>query len=825
MKISANWLREYVDHGRSVDELSEQLTMAGLEVEEVEHIGPHIEGVVIGHVLEVGKHPNADRLTICSVDLGDSEPVQIICGAKNVAAGQKVPVAPTGTTLRLPSKEGDGTRTPVKIKKTKIRGEISLGMICAEDELGLSEDHSGIMVLDADATIGSSLEDYLRGKDVPLADAAIDIAITPNRPDAVCHLGVARDIAAINQTPLQIPTTSATLQPNDSAAAFTVSVDAPEGCPTYAAILVRNVEIKESPVWMQQRLKAVGLRPRNNIVDITNYVMYELGQPLHAFDFDQIAGATINVHETTAETKFTTLDDVERELPPGTLMIADGDRDVAIAGVMGGQNSEVTDDTTNVLIESAYFDPTQIRKTAKGLQLQTDASYRFERGIDPTGQLRAAARAAELMAKLAGGTIIPECSNANPLPYEARFASLRPARVEHVLGLHVPTKTIVRLLTSIGFKVNEDGGQLFCQIPPFRPDVAREIDIIEEVARLVGYDSIPEPKRSYVPNHTASIAPQRKLREQTGELLMALGYREVVTNSMLSHDLAEAYCDSILPGARFGGEVVDTLNPVSREMATLRPSVLPGVIRVASHNQNRGKASLKYFEFGNTQMRVQTDHSIVENYTERECLLVLAAGQEGSPGWDTGARSSDIFDLKGIAEAVLSSVDLPDVRFEPVYEASKISTQHIDIYSGKVKIGVLGQLSDNVAKDSDLRGQVFFLEVDWSSVSSIAAPYMRKRYEAFSRHPIVDRDIAVTVSRNEAVGPMVADIKTAAGQLLQSVRVFDLYAGDQIEANLKSVAFAMSFGADRTLRDEEVDDEVNRIISSLEKNHGAKLRQ
>jgi len=825
MKISVNWLNDYVEHGLSVEELSDRLTMAGLEVEDVRQIGARLDGIIVGHVLEVNSHPNADRLTVCSVDIGDGEPLSIVCGAPNVATGQKVAVATVGTTLHLPSRKGNGELEEVRIKKSKIRGEVSFGMICAEDELGLSADHVGIMVLDDSAMVGAALEDHMGDKNIPAADTVLDIAITPNRPDAVSHIGIARDVAALLDTKLKVPSVTHALEGAEATPDFSVQIDAPNGCPTYAAILVKGVEIGDSPAWMQQRLAAIGLRPRNNVVDITNYVMYESGQPLHAFDFDQLAGARIQVRETSKKSKFTTLDDIERELPAGTLMIADGDRDVAIAGVMGGQNTEVTTDTKNVLIESAYFNPVQIRRTAKALQLQTDASYRFERGVDPTGQLRAAARAAELMVELAGGEIVDQFVNANPHPYEPRFATLRPERVGHVLGLDVPEDRIQSLLTSIGFNLSAEDGALKCEIPPFRPDVEREIDLIEEVARLVGYDAIPEPPRTAIPNHPIAISPQRQLREQASDLLSSLGFKEVVTNSMLSREVAEAFCDPILPGARFGGEVVDTLNPVSREMATLRPSNLPGVIRVASYNQNRGKVSLKYFEFGNTQMRVQTEHSIVKNYTERECLLVLSSGLHGSPGWDSAARAEDIFDVKGIAETVLASVHLPAVRFMPVYESSKVSTQHVDVYSGEEKVGVLGQLTDSVAKSFDLRGDVFFFELDWSTISSLSTPFLRKHYDEFSRHPVIDRDIAVTVSRSEAVGPMVDSIRGAGGELLKSVSVFDLYVGDQIGANLKSVAFALTFSSDRTLRDEEVDKEVNQIISSLEKNHGAELRR
>jgi len=826
MKISANWLSDYVDHALSVDELADRLTMAGLEVEEIEEIGVQLDGVVVAHVLDVKRHPNADRLTVCSVDIGQTEPVSIVCGAPNVAADQKVPVATVGSTLSLPGPGDPESRTNVKIKKSKIRGEVSLGMICAADELGLSDDHSGIMVLSDDAEIGMPMAEYLSAQGVPLSDTAIDIAITPNRPDAVCHLGVARDVAALENVQLVEPQVSLPKQGGEAVKAFSVTIEAEAGCPRYVGILVRDVTVQDSPVWMQHRLKTIGLRPRNNVVDITNYVMHELGQPLHAFDFEELAGPKIIVRETTEKTNFRALDDKQRELPVGTLMIADAERDVAIAGVMGGRNSEVTADTQHVLIESAYFNPSQIRQTAKALQIQTDASYRFERGVDPTGQARAAARAAELMVEYAGGTIVDGMVDANPIPYEPRIEALRPARVEHVLGLRVPVDQIHSLLCGIGFRIEDtESGNLNCEIPPFRPDIEREVDIIEEVARLVGYDRIPEPTRSLVPNHPVFVSPQRSFREKTGDLLVGMGYREIITNSMLSREVAETFRDEILPGARFGGDVVDTLNPVSREMATLRPSLLPGALRVAGHNVNRGQTSLRYYEFGNTQMRIHTEHSILPNYTERECLLILSAGDHSAAGWDSTSRIEDIFDLKGIVESVLASIKLPDVKFEPVYDASKVSTHHIDVFSGDKRLGVCGKVKDDIAKTFDLRGDTYFFELDWTSASELAAPFLRKRYESFSRHPQIDRDIAVTVARAEAVGPMLSTIQEEGGEFLKNVRVFDLYDGDQIETSLKSVAFAMTFRSDRTLRDEEVDADVAKIISALEKNHGANLRQ
>lgn len=827
MIISANWISDYVDHGLTMDELADHLTMGGLEVEGIERIGSTLDGLLVGHVLGVMQHPNADRLTLCEVNIGENNPVSIVCGAPNVAAGQNVAVATVGSTLSVPSKDNSDERVTIQIKKSKIRGVESFGMICAEDELGLSDDHAGILVLSDDAVVGQPLADYFSAREMSLLDHAIDIAITPNRPDAVCHVGVARDIVALTGSELRMPEILVPDEGGSAAEAFSVRIEASDACHRYVGILVRDVNIGESPFWLRQRLKAIGLRPRNNIVDITNYVMYELGQPLHAFDFDQLAGPEIIVHKTSGKSTFVTLDGKERDLPDGTLMIADAEHDVAIAGVMGGENSEVTDQTRHVLIESAYFEPSGIRRTAKSLQLQTDASYRFERGIDPELQARAAARAAALMVDLAGGTLVDGMVDSHPVKTRIRTISLRPDRVDKVLGVHMDRETMIRQLTDIGFRVEPGDGEesLVCIIPTFRPDIEREIDVIEEVARLYGFDKIPEPTRSIVPNHPIRMAPDRALREQVRDLLSGIGLREVYTNSMLKRETAESFNDSILPGARFGGEVVETLNPISRDMSTLRPSLLPGVLAVVGHNQNRGQKAIGFFEFGHVHIRKQTEFTIVENYTERECLLVVQSGNGSSSGWDTDARECDIFDLKGVTEHILESVHLPDVRFVPIYTETALTVHHLDIISGSEPVGSLGRLTAEIEEQFEIRAPLYYLEVDWSTVSTLAAPHMRRRYVPFSRHPIVERDIAVIVDRSVTVGPMIDLIRRAGGALLSSVDVFDLFEGDRIGKNCKSVAFALSFSADRTLRDKEVDRSVGSIIDSLEKEFGAKLRQ
>jgi phenylalanyl-tRNA synthetase beta chain len=826
MIISTNWLSDYVAHGLSTNELSDHLTMCGLEVESVETVGTDLTGVVIGHVIESGQHPNADRLSVCRVDLGSGEPVQIVCGAPNVAAGQKVAVATVGTTLQLPSRDNPDERVPVTMKKAKIRGEESFGMICAQDELGLGSDHSGILVLDDAATIGQPFGDYLSAKGSAVSDNAIDIAITPNRPDAISHLGIARDIAALTRTHVKLP--ALTLPENGGAAsdAVSVSIESPQVCSRYVGMLVKGVTVAESPDWMQQRLIAIGLRPRNNIVDITNYVMYECGQPLHAFDYDQVGGSKIIVRQTSAESVFTTLDSKERTLPSGTLMICDGDREVAIAGVMGGENSEVTDTTANVLIESAYFDPSTIRRTAKALGLQTDASYRFERGIDTEGQAWAAARAAQLMVEYAGGTLVEGMVDCHPVHHEVRSVSVRANRVNSIVGTEIESSEIVRLLEAIGFVVETTQGSppvWNVTIPSWRPDVGREIDVIEEVARLFGFDNIPEPTHSKLPNFTPGTDGVRLLRERARDVLSGAGFRETYTNSMLSQEVAEKFNSSLLPGGRFKGEVVQTLNPITTEMATLRPSMLPGLLKVIGHNQNHGQASIRLFEFGRVHTKRHTDRTMVGDYTETETLVVAGAGKWNEQGWYGDAREADLFDLKGVVNLVLSACGLSSATYAEA-QSDDLTASAIDVKIGKRWIGVIIQVASDVASAYSLRSPAFVAELDWNAIAEMADGGLRTRFQAVSRFPIVERDIAVVVKRAQPAGPMLAAIQRAGQPLLKEALVFDLYEGEHVADDEKSIAFGLRFGADRTLRDKDVDKAVNKVLGALKHQFEARLR-
>jgi len=845
MKVSLTWLRDYVETDLSAEALGDLLTMSGLELEEIERLGPSLDGVIVGRVLATRPHPGADRLTLCDVDLGAGEPVQIVCGAPNVAAGQKVPVATVGTTLRLPDRE-TGAPTPVEIRKSKIRGEVSHGMICAEDELGLGESHDGILVLDDDAEVGQPFAAYLARKGRAVGDAVLDLAVTPNRPDATSHLGVARDVAALTDLPLLAPEVEIP-EPTD-AAPFGVTIEAKAGCPRYVGLLVRGVTVGPSPDWLADRLRAVGLRPINNVVDVTNYVLHEQGQPLHAFDYDLLEGPAIRVRRSTPGERITTLDGQERALPEGTLLICDAEKPVAIAGVMGGANSEVHAGTTNVLLESAYFDPVAIRTAAKALGMQTDASYRFERGVDPTAQARAAARAAALIRDVAGGDIVA-LVDANPRPYEARTVTLRPSRVAHVLGTEIPEDEMIRLLTAIGFEVQEAEANemdafaeevmrsesldtaarqaaeagLTVTVPPFRPDVEREIDVIEEIARLWGFDRIEDPAVTPVPLVPAGDAPEAALLDHLRARLVGLGFHELYTNSLVPKAVAERFATPELTGAEV--RYVETLNPISQEMAALRPSLLPGLLGAMAYNQARGAEALRFLELGHVYAQGDDPDAPVPGYTEYQSLILGLSGPAQTQGWDAAERAADVYDLKGALTHVLDALGVTEVEEVASTEPGALTAYRLFLEKDGRRLGVLGRVADALADAYDLRAPVYFAELDADLLAALARTDGPARYEPISRFPAVERDLAVLVAEAEPVGPMLRTIRRAAGPLLQDVRVFDLYRGERIAAGRKSVAFALRFSADRTLRDEEVDGRVKKIVKALARGHDAELRR
>ena len=829
MLLSFNWLSDYVDHGKTADEIADLLTMAGLEVEGVERTGPAFAGVVVGRVLGVRAHPGADRLRVCAVDTGVGAPVQIVCGAPNVAAGQTVPVATVGTRLTLPSRDVPGETVEITIKKSKIRGETSEGMICAEDELGIGQSHDGILVLD-ETPPGTPFADYLDARGQRRGDAVLDVNVTPNRPDATSHVGVARDVAALTGRPLRLPAVE--MPDTDGPFPVSIRVEDADGCPRYAAILVENVVVGPSPAWMAERLAAIGLRSVNNVVDVTNLVLHETGQPLHAFDLDRL-GETVVVRRSRSGETLATLDGVARDLPEGTLVIADAERPVAVAGVMGGASTAVTEATTRILLESAGFDAPSVRRAAKALGLSTDASYRFERGVDPAGQMHAAARAAGLLAEVAGGRL-GGAADIVSRPYTPRTTTLRLSRIARLLGVAVPEDEARRLLAAIGFETtptgtSETGGDTFAvTIPSWRPDVAREVDVIEEVARLVGLDRLPAVETVPVGLAPAWDDPLAGVLDRARRRVAVLGFHDLATNSLVSAATAEAYADAAWTG--HGRAVAETLNPISQEMAALRPSLLPGLVQAAAYNAARGADALRLVDVGTVYARAHVgEETVVDGYHEHAAVALAMAGLAERAAWDRPARPVDFYDLKGVVLDVLADVGVVEVEETAEPEPSGVSAYRLVLSVGGRRVAVVGRLADALTGAAGLRGELFVAEIDGSALAAALADTARARgpvrYQSVSRHPVVERDVAVVVPEGTAAGPLLATIREAARPLLASVRLFDVYRGDRIPPGTQSLAFALRFAADRTLRDAEVDGRVARVVAALGRDHGATLRQ
>lgn len=804
MDISYNWLKQYIDIDLTPEETADKLTLSGLEVEGMKQIGSDFEGFVVGEVLQVKSHPNADKLQICDVNLGE-EKVQIICGAPNVAAGQKVPVATVGSAMPVPMEDG----SYLKIKKAKLRGEKSNGMICSESELGLSDDHSGIMVLNSDLKIGTPLKEALNID----KDTIIEIGLTPNRPDAACHIGVARDLSALTGKTLKNPYTDLTAKSGSIDDHIDISIKDEDKCHRYVGMMVKGVEIKESPAWLKQRLTAIGLRPRNNVVDITNYILHEIGQPLHAFDYDKIAGKKIEVKTFDKDIKFTTLDDVERAVPKGSLFICDGSEPVAIAGVMGGENSEVSDSTTSILIESAYFEPSSVRKTSKSLALQTDSSYRFERGIDPEIQLKAAQRAAELIVELAGGEIIEGYTDVHPVKFNQREVKLRLSRINHVLGTNLSLKEAEQILNNLEFETTLSGqGEMNCKVPSFRPDVSREIDLIEEVGRIFDYNNIPTPTTS--PFFTPETLSETDIYHQKfRQFARSLSYKEITTNSLLSKIEADVLADKSLQ--------ISTLNPVSQENTTLRTHLYGGFLKSVRYNLNRNAENIRFFEIGHVFRKAENEDSTwIEGVQEHTTLLMGVCGQKKNADWLGSSEPYSVFDIKSDLESLMRylSIDKQIVR-----EAENNFMLHYTL-DGK-KVATLQQLDEEKLKRFDVEKEVFFVEVDLNTLFELGAGRTDTIYTPVAKFPSFEFDAAFTADKSIRAGELSSTIRNSADETLKSVSVFDVYEGKNIGEEKKSIAFRLTFlDPNKTLTIKDVEPKVQKIVQSLENNFGAKLR-
>ncbi|WP_138429920.1 phenylalanine--tRNA ligase subunit beta [Fodinibius saliphilus] len=801
MNISYNWLKELIDLELSPQETAEKLTLIGLEVEEVTSFGSKLEGVVVGEVLEVNEHSNADRLYICQVDIG-TEKVQIVCGADNVAVGQKVPVATVGSSLP-PKEEGDD---PFTIRKAKLRGEESKGMICAEDELQLGDDHSGIMVLAPHLEVGTPLHEAL---DL-YQDSVIEIEITPNRPDATCHTGVARDLAAALDLELKKPF-STDFDEQNPLDEIDISIESPEKCHRYVGKMVKDVTIEESPSWLKNKLKAIDVRPVNNVVDITNYVMFELGQPLHAFDADTIKGNKIVVKDFNEKVTFETLDHIERECSAGTLFICDAEEAVAIAGVMGGVDSEVSDNTTNVLIESAYFNPGDIRKTAKEQQLQSDSSYRFERGVDPQLQRIAAERAAELMEEIAGGTVVESCTDVHPQKTEATKLDLRKSYVNRLLGTDFSTDEIRDILNGLELEILEqDQDTIKYKIPTFRPDLEREVDLIEEVGRLFDYNNIPTPE------HGKFISPEpltdwEQLVSKTKDIAKGMRFREIYSNSLMPDK------DAKLLGSL--DNMIHTLNPISTDMTTLRPSLLYGFLTSVAYNFNRNINQVRFFEIGNVFEHSEegTYHSGIKEETN---ILFGLAGFKTIEHWKTKAEHYDVFDLKAPVQSFLQQLNI----FEQVEETADSENRLVYTFDG-TEIGCLYEVSKNMREEYDFELPAHVAEFSLTQIQKARQQVTQKGYETVSKFPSFEFDFAVIVDRSVKAGTLLKSIKDTAGDSLKELDVFDVFEGESLGENKKSIAFRLSFlDKNKTLTIKDVEPIINKVLKVLEKEYSAKLR-
>lgn len=812
MKISYNWLREYCKTDLTPAEVAEILTATGLEVEGVEMLDAvpgGLRGVVVGEVVEKTAHPNADRLSVTKVNVGEQELLPIVCGAPNVAAGQKVLVATVGASLHP-----KGADKPFKIKKAKIRGEESRGMICAEDELGIGTSHDGIMVLPENATVGQPAADFLQ----LTSDAILEIGLTPNRTDAFCHYGVARDLAAfINQessAKLTMPDVSG-YAANRTDGQFTVEVENAEACPRYAGILIEDIEVKPSPEWLQTRLRNVGLTPKNNVVDITNFVLHELGQPLHAFDADCIAGNKIRVAFCDNETPFETLDGVERKLSDRDLMICDAEKPLCIAGVMGGSNSGVSEKTTRVFLESACFNSTFVRKTAKRHQLSSDASFRFERGVDPNGVITGLKRAAMLISEIAGGEITTDVFDFYPEKVEPVVVQFSPRRCNKLIGAKLTDDAMRNILESLEIAVTASGDEWQLAIPTYRVDVTREADVVEEILRIYGYDRVEVPQKMNASLNVSKGVDKEYLHNLIANLLVSNGFVQMMSNSLSASAALKKLGNAFDPA-----QSARILNPLSADLDVMRQSNLVHMLEAVELNQNHKNADLKLFEFGNVYRKSPGKGG--RPFIEELHLSVLITGKRFAESWDSPDRAVNYYDLRNEIDLILQRLGLAS---RCKFGASEIDylAEGQQISVGKKTIGHLGLLKSSVGKKFDVDQPVYYAELNWSAIFKFIGNGVI-RFQPMPKYPVVRRDYSLLLDRSVSFADIEKLARKTEKTLLSEVGLFDVYEGESLGANKKSYAVRFMMAADRTLKDEEVDQAMGRIRAALEEKLGATLR-
>lgn len=801
MKISVNWLKEFIEIDKTPRDLDHLLTMSGLEVEGIElyeTVKGGLKGMVTGEVLECAKHPNADKLSITKVDIGADEPSPIVCGAPNVATGQKVVVATVGATLYPAGGE------PFTIKKAKIRGQVSEGMICAEDELGLGKSHEGIMVLDTNLPNGTPASEYFRIS----TDHVLEIGLTPNRADAASHYGVARDLKLLLGKPICFPDTSISV--DNENLPIEVAVENPEACPRYAGITLTGVKVQESPQWLKDRLKAIGLEPRNNVVDITNYVLHGLGQPLHAFDADKITGRKIVVKTGCGGQKFTTLDGISRNLLQDDLMICDAEKPMCIAGVFGGAESGVTGATTSVFIESAYFEPGYIRRTSMAHTLKTDAAFRFERGVDPDMTLPALKLAARLIKEVAGGSISSQIVDVYPEPVKPFPVNIKYKNVDRLVGKQIPHSQIKEILQSLDIKiVSETEEGLSLQVPPYRVDVQREADVIEDILRIYGYNNVETS--DYLSTGFLASFPEKdpdELQQKVGALLAGDGFQEIMTNSISS----SAYARHM--GTEEG--MVKLLNPLSSDLDIMRQRMLFTGLEVVKHNLNRRQSDLRLYELGKTYSQEGGA------YHEQKWLAFYVTGNRRTESWRHKSQPADFHELSTAVEKVLQAFQVTGCQ---TTEATDVALAWGLEYTRQQKtLGRAGAVKPELLEAFEIEQPVFYAELDWSLLIELFET--RRAYQPVSRYPEVRRDLSLVMNKQVSFNAVKTLSEKTERKLLKSINVFDIYEGQNLGEGKKS--YSVSFilqDAKGTLTDKQIDKTMKRLMQAFERELDILIRQ
>lgn len=819
MNLSYNWLKKYVDFNVAPEKLSVMLTDCGLEVEKMERVQSvkgGLDGIVIGEVLSCVKHPNADTLSITTVNVGDGLVLPIVCGAPNVAAGQKVAVAVVGTTLY------DGNNA-FKIKKSKIRGEVSEGMICAEDELGLGTSHDGIMVLDNNAEVGSQVKEYFNIED----DFRYEIGLTPNRADATSHIGSARDLVAVfNQMngnrdkKLILPDVSG-FKVDNTNLDIDVIVEDEQACPRYSGLTLSNIEVKESPEWLKNSLQTIGIRPINNIVDITNFVMYETGQPLHAFDADAVIGNKVIVKKLAKGSKFVTLDEVERELSDKDLMICNAEGGMCIGGVFGGLRSGITSNTNRMFLESAYFEPTGIRKTSKFHGLKTDASFRYERGADPNITVFALKRAAMLIKEITGAEISSEIKDVYPEKINPWTVSIRFAHVQRLIGKEIPKETMKSILTDLNIVILEETKEgLLLEIPTCKVDVTREADIIEEILRIYGYNNIHFSQSVHSALSYTKKPDNEKLKNIISEYLSNNGFAETMNNSLTKASYYENNPDFD------SAQSVAMLNPLSSDLNVLRQSLVYGGLEAVVFNINRKNPDLKFYEFGKTYRLVNADAEKVEKrYAEELHLAIFITGKKLPEGWDNQAKQVDFYDLKLAVQHILKKLQFDLFSLTVDTEISSYFSEGLRFSLNNKPLVELGELNAKVLKSLGIKQSVFYADFHWQSIFKTVKQH-DVQYQEVHKFPVVRRDLALVLDKSVKFESIEQLAYKAEKRILKSVNLFDIYEGQELGQGKKS--YSVSFflqNPDKTLDDRQIDKMMSKFIQMFEQDLGAIIRR